>query len=201
MLSSFKFQQFINLTTNQGFKKALQTARDYPAMLVLPAFSVWTYGSMEKVSCQNCQISRQKIGLSYNNTFLNSFYTLFVVVSVTTLTVSAIGYENFVRVGLNEDTFSFFLALPVFLVSIILMSFVACMDTCSCCSCSCCCNYLLPMIERTTFNLQQETGTEIGLVEINLASINVETTAPQTASDKTTIEIQEGAIETTPLPV
>lgn len=201
MLSSFKFQQFINLTINQGFKKALQTARDYPAMLVLPAFSVWTYGSMEKVSCQNCQISSQKIGLSFNNTFLNSFYILFVAVSVTTSIVSAIGYEKFVAVGLNEDTFSFFLALPVILVSKILMSFVACMDTCSCCSCSCCCNCLLPMVERTTFNLQQKTGTEIGLVEINPASINVETTAPKTTSDETTIEKQEEAIETTPLPV
>ena len=57
------------------------------------------------------------------------------------------------------------------------------------------------MIERTTFNLQQETGTEIGLVEINPVSTNVVTTAPKTTSDETTIEKQEEAIETTPLPV
>ena len=76
MLSPFKFQQFLNLGMNQGFKKALTTVRDYPSIIMLPAFSIWTYGSIEKGSCQYCQTSHQKIGLSFLNSFLNGFYTL-----------------------------------------------------------------------------------------------------------------------------
>merc|ERR1712129_149190 len=76
--------QFLNLGMNQGFKKALATVRDYPAMIMLPAFSVWTYGSIEKGSCQYCQTS-QKIGLSFLNSFLNGFYTLCISVTASSI--------------------------------------------------------------------------------------------------------------------
>ena len=204
MLSPFKFQQFLNLGMNQGFKKALTTVRDYPAMIMLPAFSVWTYGSIEKGSCHNCQ-SSQKIGLSYTNSCLNVLYTLCVAIAATIMTVSVVGYEKF-SLNLENLTFSadyagtlsLILLIPVTVVSIILMSVVACMDTCSCCSCSCCCDCLFPMTERTAFGHQEEEPTEIALVETNPpASPNNETTAPLMTTDTTTIEIQEDAIETT----
>ena len=157
---------------NQGFKKALQTAKDYPSILLLPAFSVWTYGSIEKGSCQNCQ-SSQKIGLSFINSFLNVLYSVFVAVTVIIITVSVIDYGNCIR-DLGNLTFSdryahwysLILLIPVNLASIILMSVVACIDTCSCCSCSCCCDCLLPMTERTALGMQEEEPIEIALVEI-----------------------------------
>ena len=92
MLSYFTFQQFINLGLNQGFKKALQTAKDYPSILLLPAFSIWTYGSIEKGSCQNCQ-SSQKIGLSFSNSCLNGLYTLCVSVTASVMLMSLYGQE------------------------------------------------------------------------------------------------------------
>ena len=182
-----KLQQFINLAMNQGFKKALQTAKDYPSILLLPAFSIWTYGSIEKGSCQNCQ-SSQKIGLSFSNSCLNGLYTLCVSVTAAITHISFYGLELFNRNLRNltfsaekVDELSMILVIPVNVASIILMSVVACMDTCSCCSCSCCCDCLLPMTERTanTFGLPEEAPTEIPLVETNPpASPNNETTTP-----------------------
>ena len=197
ILSSFQFQQFLNLVINQGFKKSLTTAKDYPAMILLPAFSVWTYGSVEKGSCQNCQ-SSQQIGLSFNNSYLNVLYTLACV--AVTAHLSFYDYEFFISLvknltfsAGNLDIFSMILVIPVHLLSIILMSVVACMDTCSCCSCSCCCDCLLPMTERTanTFGLQEETPTEIPLVEANPpASPKNETTSPLLIpSDANTIDM------------
>ena len=182
-----KLQQFINLAMNQGFKKALQTAKDYPSILLLPAFSIWTYGSIEKGSCKNCQ-SSQKIGLSFSNSCLNALYTFCVSVTASVMLMSLYGHEllnNILRdltfSAVNIDIFSIILVIPVNVASIILMSVVACMDTCSCCTCSCCCDCLLPMTERTanTFGLPEEAPTDTPLVETNPpASPNNETTAP-----------------------
>ena len=172
---------------NKGFKKAIQTAKDYPSILLLPAFSIWTYGSIEKGSCQNCQ-SSQKIGLSFSNSCLNGLYTLCVSVTASVMLMSLYGQEllnyNFRNLTVSlkyVDIFSMILVIPVNVASIILMSVVACMDTCSCCSCSCCFDCLLPMTERTanTFGLQEETPTEIPLVETNpLANPNNERNYP-----------------------
>ena len=119
------------------------------------------------------------------------------------MTTTKVGHERLISDLENvtfstrkADTYFLILMLPVIVVSIILMSVVACMDTCSCCSCLCCCDCLLPMTERTsnTFGLQEEAHTEIDLVEINPpASQNNETTSQQTIS----IEIQEEATEST----
>ena len=155
---------------NQGFKKALKTAKDYPSILLLPAFSVWTYGSIEKSSCQNFQ-SSQKIGLSFLNSCLNGLYTFCVSVTASTLHLSSFSYETLKSIlgdltfsTNNLDIFSMILAIPLNVLSILLMSVVACMDTCSCFSCSCCCDCLLPMTERTAFGRQEEEPTEIALV-------------------------------------
>ena len=175
MVSSFKFQQLLNLGLNQGFKTALTTVREYPGMIMLPVFSVWTYGSIEKGSCQYCQTS-QKIGLSFLNSYLHGFYTLCVnaiAISILLTQYPGLFYEP------DELTVQAMFSLPLIVISIILMSVVACMDTCSCCSCSCCCNYLLPMTERTAFVYQEEEPTEIALVETNPpGSPNNETTSP-----------------------
>jgi hypothetical protein len=196
MLSPFKFQQFLNLGMNQGFKKALTTVRDYPSIIMLPAFSIWTYGSIEKGSCQYCQTSHQKIGLSFLNSFLNGFYTLCIsaIASSILLTQYPVIFGD-----LNELTLIAISSLPLIVLSIILMSVVACMDKCSCCSCSCCCDCLFPMTERTAFGHQEEEPTEIALVETNplLASPNNQTTANPTTSDATDIKIQVEATETT----
>ena len=51
--------------------------------------------------------------------------------------------------------------LPV-IVSMILMSIVACLDNMSCCSCSCCCDCCLPMTERDSiFKTEKEDTNEI----------------------------------------
>ena len=195
MLSPFKFQQFLNLGMNQGFKKALTTVRDYPSIIMLPAFSIWTYGSIEKGSY--CQTSHQKIGLSFLNSFLNGFYTLCIYAIATSIFLTQ--YPIIFKTPV-EVIFLAFSPLPFIVLSLILMSVVACMDTCSCCSCSCCCDCILtiPMTERTAFGHQEEEPTEIALVETNSpASPNNQTTANPTTSDATDIKIQEEATATT----
>ena len=99
----------------------------------------------------------------------------------------------------HANVLSLFSMIPFIVVSIILMSVVTCMDTCSCCSCSCCWNFLLPMTERTenNFSLQEKATTKNALVETTmLANPNDKTTAPTPTSDATTVEMQQEATET-----
>ena len=58
--------------------------------------------------------------------------------------------------------------LPV-IVSMMLMSIVACLDNLSCCACSCCCDCCLPMTERDSiFKTEKEDTNETHeLVAVN----------------------------------
>ena len=63
--------------------------------------------------------------------------------------------------------------LPV-IVSMILMSIVACLDNLSCCACSCCCDCCLPMTERDSiFKKEQEDTNEIHEMQ-TLEAVNQE---------------------------
>ena len=76
----------------------------------------------------------------------------------------------------NEIEFGYFLIaliLPV-IVSMILISIVACLDNLSCCTCSCCCDCCLPMTERDSiFKKEKEDKNEILKMQ-TLAAVNQE---------------------------
>ena len=69
------FQQFAVFVRHQGWKKALKTCLDYPALLMMPTFSMWSFGASEKKSCCSCQRTSE-IGVSFTVTFINSLITL-----------------------------------------------------------------------------------------------------------------------------
>ena len=63
--------------------------------------------------------------------------------------------------------------LPV-IVSMILMSIVACLDNFSCCACSCCCDCCLPMTERDSIFKQEKEDTNEILKMQTLEAVNQE---------------------------
>jgi len=69
------FYQFAVFVRHQGWKNALETCLDYPALLLMPTFSMWSFGASEKKSCCSCQRSSE-IGVSFTVTFINSMITL-----------------------------------------------------------------------------------------------------------------------------
>ena len=71
----FFFQQVGIFVRHQGWKNALQTCLNYPALLMMPAFSSWSFGASEKKSCCSCERSSE-VGVSFTVTFINSMITL-----------------------------------------------------------------------------------------------------------------------------
>ena len=63
--------------------------------------------------------------------------------------------------------------LPV-IVSMILMSIVACLDNLSCCTCSCCCDCCLPMTERDSIFKTEKEDTNAILEMQTLEAVNQE---------------------------
>jgi len=158
--------QFGVFVRHQGWKNALQTCLDYPALLMMPTFSSWSFGASEKKSCCSCERSSE-VGVSFTVTLINSMITLggLAITSVYFL------QRPELLANLKEQRYevaTFFLPfllrgtfLPV-IVSMILMSIVACLDNFSCCACSCCCDCCLPMTERDSiFKTEKEDTNEI----------------------------------------
>ena len=71
---NFHFQQFVNMTMNLGLQKSLGTCKDFPALLLMPTFSLWAFGSREKKSHKNCEGS-SNFGVSFTSTFINILIT------------------------------------------------------------------------------------------------------------------------------
>ena len=63
--------------------------------------------------------------------------------------------------------------LPV-IVSMILISIVACLDNLSCCACSCCCDCCLPMTERDSIFKKEKEDTNEILEMQTLEAVNQE---------------------------
>jgi len=69
---AFQFSVFVR---HQGWKKALVTCFDYPALLLMPSFSMWSFGASEKTSLCNRQ-RNSEVGVSFTVTFINSLITI-----------------------------------------------------------------------------------------------------------------------------
>ena len=80
---------------HQGWKKALVTCFDYPALLLMPSFSMWSFGASEKTSLCNRQ-RNSKVGVSFTVTFINSLITMGGLV-ITFIYMSQ--HEEFLKVA------------------------------------------------------------------------------------------------------
>ena len=151
------------MTMNLGLKRSLTTCKDYPALLLMPTFSLWAFGSREKKSYKNCEGS-SNFGVSFTNTFINTLITCSGMI-VSTIYV----YLN-LSVSFLEGLFS---AIPLIfgpmIISIILVAIISCMNNCLCCSCACCCEPCLPMTEASTIFKQEQK--EASNVQIPMAEI------------------------------
>ena len=84
-----------------GFKKALSTIYKFPAIVLMPTFSLWTIGSIRPSSCCKSQSETQiplsriqrKIQVSIVNTWINAaisaIFAILYVAFCTTFTYSS----------------------------------------------------------------------------------------------------------------
>ena len=139
------------MTMNLGLKRSLTTCKDYPALLLMPTFSLWAFGSSEKKSYKNCEGS-SNFGVSFTSTSINTFITCIgMIVSFIYLYLNL----NFTSQHLTTTKIPIIFA-PLFITSIILVAIIFCIKNFVCCSCSCCCEPCLPMTEFTSIFKKQE---------------------------------------------
>ena len=141
------------MTTNLGLKRSLNTCKDYPALLLMPTFSLWAFGSREKKSYKNCKGS-SNFGVSFTSTFINVLITCSSMIASTII----------LRIG-TDISYSVFLMF----ISSILIAIISCMNNCMCCSCACCCEPCLPMTEASTIFKQEQK--EASYVQIPMTEI------------------------------
>jgi hypothetical protein len=156
--------QFVNMAMNLGLKRCLTTCKDYPALLLMPTFSIWAFGSREKKSYKNCKGS-SNFGVSFTYTLLNTLITFSGVIlsSIYTYMNSSIREWEVVFWQIISAT------IGAIIISAILVAIISCMNNCMCCSCICCCKPCLPMTEASTiFKHEQE---EISNVQIPMTEI------------------------------
>ena len=152
------------MTTNLGLKRSLNTCKDYPALLLMPTFSLWAFGSREKKAYKNCEGS-SNFGVSFTSTFINTIITCSGMI-VSTIYI-------YLNVPFSERNAFLLDAIPLFfgpmIISTILVAIISCMNNCMCCSCSCCCEPCLPMTEASTIfqqELKEAFNVQVPMAEI-----------------------------------
>ena len=151
------------MAMNLGLKKSLTTCKDYPALLLMPTFSLWAFGSREKKSYKNCEGS-SNFGVSFTSTLVNT------VITFSGMIVPSYFFLQHPDAIQNE----FWVIIPfifgIMIISAILVAIISCMNNCMCCSCSCCCEPCLPMTEASTIFKQEQK--EASDVQIPMAEIH-----------------------------
>ena len=152
------------MTMNLGLKRSLTTCKDYPALLLMPTFSLWAFGSREKKSYKNCEGS-SNFGVSFTSTFINTLITCSGII------LSSI--YVYLNIPIIEQPEFFWARISVtfglIIISAILVAIISCMNNCMCCSCSCCCEPCLPMTESSTIFKQEQkeaSNVQIPMTEI-----------------------------------
>ena len=148
------------MAMNLGLKRSLTTCKDYPALLLMPTFSLWAFGSREKKSYKNCEGS-SNFGVSFTSTFINTFFTC------SGMILSSI----YIYLNIPHKQWGFWeiisISFGLIIISAILVAIISCMNNCMCCSCSCCCKPCLPMTEASTiFKQEQKEASDVPMTEI-----------------------------------
>ena len=155
------------MTMNLGLKRTLATCKDYPALLLMPTFSLWAFGSREKKSYKNCEGS-SNFGVSFTSTFVNTLITCsgMIVSSIYMYLNLPVGARNVVFWVTKNHISST-------IISAILVAIISCMNNCMCCSCACCCEPCLPMTEASTiFKQEQKEASDVQIPMTEIPNTN-----------------------------
>ena len=110
-LSMNSFQGFICLVLTLGPKQAFKMSIRYPAMVIMPIFTIWTFGPTSMKKCFSACCQNQLIKVSYPLTWLN------LIISTTSVLLNTNLYKNTAKIvegdfdGGFERMFSFFAML------------------------------------------------------------------------------------------
>ena len=105
------FQGFICLVLTLGPKQAFKMSIRYPAMVIMPIFTIWTFGPTSMKKCFSACCQNQLIKVSYPLTWLN------LIISTTSVLLNTNLYKNTAKIvevdfdGGFERMFSFFAML------------------------------------------------------------------------------------------
>ena len=125
-----------------GFRKALKTVANFPAIILTPAFSYWVFGPVETFSCPTwCRGGNSRLGLSFLHSWMN--FTITVLGQLVFLILIDPSY--------SLPRFLIF-SLPFHIFGAIMLILLQCLQKCNCCTCctSSCCESIT---QRTLLNV------------------------------------------------
>ena len=122
--------------TSLGFRKALKTATQYPAMIMTPAFSYWVFGPIESsLKSTFCCSRTSRLGVSFLHSWINAGVTILGQLLCSFLVIGPSRYG-----GTNNIISSFLVSsLGFHIISVITLALIQLLERCdSCCISSCC---------------------------------------------------------------
>ena len=143
-----------------GLKRGLKLSYRYPAILLTPLFSFWTFGSAEK-SCCGCPWNgkSKKIQVSFTLSYINMLISL-PGYCIWALKLMIDIYSNFD--SFDHPPFYSFLFIGLFgcwcwffVFQVLPMLLLQFLDRCSGCCSACCLSCCFPVIEPSPLNLEE----------------------------------------------
>jgi len=143
---------FGTLCFSLGFRNAMSTMIDHPALVLTPAFSFWTFGPVRANGCCTYRRNEPKICLSFRLTWVNAFLTLAPMIPLIISEYFRIYEEGIVGIIM-------WLTLASSIISLLLIQFL---DKCKwlCCGCLCCCCWkryedcCFPMTQKLVYDTE-----------------------------------------------
>ena len=123
--------------TSLGFRKALKTATQYPAMIMTPAFSYWVFGPIESsLKSTFCCSRTSRLGVSFLHSWINAGVTILGQIIFSLLC----GGSSRQYSGPPILNFVYF-SLGFHIISVLTLALIQLLERCdkdSCCISSCC---------------------------------------------------------------
>ena len=114
------------MSVSLGFKRTVKTVLQFPALILTPAFSYWTFGPVNTFSASTwCCGGSQRLGVSFLHTWINFAITLLgqLCYAITIESRDEIG----IAIGIG--------ILPFHVLNIILLILIQSLHRCKCCAC------------------------------------------------------------------
>ena len=145
-------QALITICLALGIRKATSTLIKFPAFVLTPAFTFWTFGPVASTSCCIYRKNEQKIHLSYRLTWINAFLTSFIAGGLLAYRVEISNHYE-LRGVLPSIVIGFGITLALLALSFLTLIFIQCPGKCSC---LCCSESCLPMKPKAIYNTETE---------------------------------------------
>ena len=142
------------MTWNFGIKKTIKLALQYPGLVLLPAFSFWTFAGLQPTCCNK---KAAEFGVSpllriiHWFLFHLGFFCWYIYADPTFEILYFVIEESLTRVGLQS--IPGYIGIAMFVVpNLLLMAIVFLLDKFKCLFCCSCC---LPFTQKTAITFEE----------------------------------------------